>query len=118
MQARFPQPAKVGHLIGLPVLDEGDSTIGYVRQVVRTTDDKIQLIVPYWGWFGWVSWGGAFDLWRRRVAVPIEVVAILGRQIVALDMDRPAFDAAPTWTPSQTRSLPADETIRIALSRR
>ena len=28
MQARFPQPAKVGHLIGLPVLDGNDSAQG------------------------------------------------------------------------------------------
>jgi hypothetical protein len=33
---RFPQPARVGDLIGLRVLDRNSSTLGYVRQVVRT----------------------------------------------------------------------------------
>jgi hypothetical protein len=36
MLRRFPQPVRVGDLIGLRVLDDDDSTIGFVRQVVRT----------------------------------------------------------------------------------
>ena len=31
---RFPQPARVSHLIGMPVLDLYSTTLGYVRQVV------------------------------------------------------------------------------------
>src|SRR4051794_7762761 len=57
MSQRFPQPVRVGDLIGLPVLDFDDSTIGYIRQVARTPDGKIQLIVPYWYWFGWSTPG-------------------------------------------------------------
>ena len=33
---RFPQPARVGHLIGMPVIDLYSKTLGYVREVVRT----------------------------------------------------------------------------------
>jgi hypothetical protein len=65
MQRRFPQPVRVGDLIGLPVLDYGDSTIGYIRQVVRTPDDKIKLIVPYGHWFGWAR-TECFLAWCRR----------------------------------------------------
>lgn len=118
MQARFPQPASVGHLIGLPVLDGNDSTIGYVQQVTRTPEGKILLIVPYGPWFGWARDGGLLAWGRRPVAVPIEVVAILGRQINAVDMDRGAFEKAPTWASGQSQPLPPDETIRIALGRR
>jgi len=118
MAARFPQPAKVSHLIGLPVLDENDSTIGYVQQVTRTPEGKIVLIVPYGKWFGWARDGGPLAWGRRPVAVPIEVVAILGRQINAVDMDRGAFDRAPTWIAGQSEPLPRDETIKIALGRR
>ena len=53
MQQRFPQPVRVGDLIGLPVLDDDDSTIGYVREVVRSPQGKVFLIVPYSAWFGW-----------------------------------------------------------------
>jgi hypothetical protein len=109
MQRRFPQPVKVGDLIGLPVLDDGDVTLGHVRQVVRTPQGKIRLIVSYGGWFGW----GA-----RPVAVPIEVVAILARQIAALDMPPAEFAAAPTWTAAEDRPIPPDEHIRIAITRR
>jgi len=118
MQARFPQPAKVGHLIGLPVLDGNDSTIGYVKQVVRTPDGKIQLIVPYGKWFGWAPDGWLFAWGRRPVAVPIEVVAILALQINAVDMDRGAFDRAPTWVGGQSTPIPPDQVINIALGRR
>lgn len=118
MQTRFPQPAKVGHLIGLPVLDGNDSTIGYVQHVVRTPEGKIVLIVPYGKWFGWARDGGPLAWGRRPVAVPIEVVAILGRQINAVDMDRVAFEKAPAWVAGQAQSIPPDETIKIALGRR
>jgi hypothetical protein len=114
MNRRFPQPVRVGFLIGLPVLDWQDSTIGFIRQVVRTPEGKIQLIVPYRRWLGWLrlDWG------RRPVAVPIETVAILARQVDALDMSRQEFDAAPTFAASQAVPLAATDTIRIAITRR
>jgi hypothetical protein len=118
MNRRFPQPVRVGDLIGLPVLDDRDSTIGYVQQVVRTPAGKIQLVVPYGRWFGWVRLGGPFDWNRRPVGVPLEVVAILGRQIAALDMPREDFDKAPEFTPSASIPLGPDEMIKIALGRR
>jgi hypothetical protein len=118
MNRRFPQPARVGDLIGLPVLDYWDSTIGYVRQVVRSPAGQIQLIVPYGRSLGWVRWGGPFDWHRRLVAVPIEAVAILGRQIVALEMSREEFDSAPEVAMGQNAPLGADEMIKIALGRR
>jgi hypothetical protein len=113
MNRRYPQPVKVRFLIGLPVLDERDSTYGYVREVVRTADGKIALVVPYRAWLGWAptDWG------RKDVAVPLETVAILARQVAALDFSADDFAAAPAYTPSGT-ALPADETIKIAVYRR
>jgi hypothetical protein len=118
MNRRFPQPVRVGFLIGLPVLDWNDSTIGYIQQVVRTPEGKIQLIVPYNPWFGFVRNGGLLDRWRRPVAVPIETVAILARQVGALEMSRENFEAAPTFQASAAIPLPSDEVIRIAITRR
>jgi PRC-barrel domain len=109
MQMRFPQPVRVGDLIGLPVLDDGDSTLGRVREVVRDPQGKIKLIVSYSRWWG---------LGGRPVAVPIEVVGILARQIAAIDMPPAEFAAAPTWTAGSDRPIPPDETIRIAVTRR
>ena len=105
---RFPQPVRVGDLIGLPVLDEQASTLGTVRQVVRTPQGQIELIVsysPWWGWFG------------RPVAVRLEVLGIEGRQLVSLDMDPDEYAKAPTWDDPSATVLPADATIRVALGR-
>jgi hypothetical protein len=118
MQARFPQPTLAGHLIGLPVLDGGDSTIGYVKEVVQDSDGKIKLIVPYAKRFGWARDGGWLAPARRLVAVPIETVAILALQIDALDMDRDAFDKAPTWSPGTAKPLAPNQVIKIAIQRR
>jgi hypothetical protein len=109
MRRRFPQPVRVGDLIGLPLLDEHDSTISRIQAVVRTNESKILFIVPC---------GGLFGLGQRLVAVPIEVVAILGRQVAAVDMPRDEFSQAPTWYGSNSTAIPAHETIRIAVARR
>jgi hypothetical protein len=114
MQKRFPQPVRVGDLIGLPVLDFDDATIGYIRQVVRSPDGKVFLIVPYSAWFGWAR----TERGKRPVAVPIAVVAILGRQLDALEWDRSDFDEAPTWTSSQGRQIPPNDKVLVALGRR
>jgi hypothetical protein len=105
---RFPQPVRVGDLIDLPVLGLDASTLGYVRQVVRTPEGKIELIVSYSRWWGWFG---------RLVAVPLEVVGIEGRQLVSLDMAPREYAAAPTWQNKHAQRLPADGTIKIALAR-
>jgi hypothetical protein len=115
---RFPQPAKVGDLIGLAVLDDGDSTIGFVKDIVRSPAGKIELVVPYARWFGWIGNGGIVENWRRPVAVPIEKVAMLGKQIAALDMPREDFDKAPDFIAAQATPIGREETILVALTRR
>jgi hypothetical protein len=118
MARRFPQPVQVGFLIGLPVLDGDDATIGYVTEVVRTAEGKIQLIVPYATRFGWLRNGTFVDRWRRPVAVPIETVAILARHVLALEMSREDFDGAPTFSVGSAPPIDTGEKIQIALGRR
>ncbi len=109
MQRRFPQPVRVGALIGLPVLDDDSRTLGHVRQVVRTPQGKIKLIVAYGGFLGWGT---------RLVAVPIEVVGIFGRQLASLDMPPKEYAAASTWHRTDDTVIPNDDSIVIALARR
>lgn len=109
MNRRFPQKVRVGDLIGLPILDDYDVTLGHVQKVVRTPEGKIRLIVSYSRWFGWFG---------RPVAVPIEVVVILGRQIDSVDMQPEEYEKAPTWSSGNDQTIPDNEIIRIALGRR
>ena len=95
----MPQPVKVGDLIGLPVLDESQSTLGYVREVVRTSAGKIDLIVSYSPWFGWFG---------RPVAVPIEYVGIFGRNIASLDMSPQDLRASPDLVRRRRAADPSD----------
>src|ERR1700756_4708125 len=90
MQMRFPQPVRVGDLIGLPVLDDDSSTLGRVREVVRDPGGHIRLIVGYSRWWGWFG---------RPVAVPLDVVGIMGREIASLDMAPSDYAAAATLVP-------------------
>jgi hypothetical protein len=50
--------------------------------------------------------------------VPLETVAILGRQIGVLDIDRKDFPSLPTWHGAGASGISPDETIRIAIARR
>ena len=109
MRRRFPQPARVGSIIGLPVIDENARTLGHVREVVRTRQGAVQLIVSTGGWFGW----GA-----RLIAVPIEVLGIAGGQLVSLDMSRSDYAAAPTWQQGYEQRIPDGDNISVALARR
>jgi hypothetical protein len=111
MQRRFPQPVRVGDLIGLPVLDDSHRTLGFVREVVRTPHKKIELIVAYSAWCIWCGWDA------RPVAVPVEVVGIRGREISSLDMPRSEYAAAPAWQQSDAMALSKDDSIRIALAK-
>ena len=105
---RFPQPARVGHLIGMPVLDLYSKTLGYVREVVRTPAGETEFIVGYSQWWGWFG---------RPVAVPLEVLGIEGRHLMSLDMSPGEYNAAPTWRNTEATPLSVDATVLVALSR-
>lgn len=106
---RLPQPVRVGYLIGLPVLDETNAILTRVGSVVRTREGKIQLVVSY---------GGLFGIGSRLVAMPVEVVAMLGRQVVAVDMPSAEFEMAPTYYGSGAEALDPDTVIRVGVMRR
>lgn len=110
MAKRFPQPVRVGDLVGRPIVNDSTATIGRVRSVVQGPDGKIRLITRY---------GGVLGVGSRLVAVPVEFVTLLGHLVAATDMDRVAFETAPSWYGSDDeRTLAADESIRVGLSRR
>ena len=85
---RFPQPARIADLIGMPILDLNSKTLGYVQKVVQTSTGQIEFIVGYSRWWGWFG---------RPVAVPLEALGIEGGHLVSLDMSPGEYVAAPTW---------------------
>jgi hypothetical protein len=105
---RFPQPAQVGHLIGMPILDLNSKTLGYVRRVVRNPAGEIHFIVDYSRWWGWFG---------RPVAVPLEALGIEAGHLMSLDMSPSEYAAAPTWRDTEGTPLPDDATVLVALSR-
>jgi len=105
---RFPQSARVGDLIGMPLLDLNSKTLGYVQQIVQTAAGEIEFVIGYSRWWGWFG---------RPVAVPLEALGIEGGHLVSLDMQPSEYDAAPTWHETGGTPLPADATVRVALSR-
>ncbi len=109
MNRRWPQNVRVGDLLGLALIDYDNRILGRVQEVVRTRDGKIVLVTTYGSWFG---------LGGRPVGVPLETVAILGRQIGVLDIDRKDFPSLPTWQGTGAVGISPDETIRIAIARR
>jgi hypothetical protein len=109
MSRRFPQKIKVAALLDIPVVDDDRKVLGHVRQVLRTPQGKIVLVVAYSRWFGFFP---------RLVAVPIERVGILGRQVGSIDMPEADYIAAPTFVMGAETPIPAIETIRIALAKR
>ncbi len=109
MSRRFPQKVRVGRLVGLPLVDDGNHRFAKVVAVVRTPEGKVRLVASTGGWFGFFA---------RQVAVPIEVVAIVGPMIASMDMSPDETRAAPRWTPGRDVRIPDDQIIRIALTRR
>ena len=105
---RFPQPTRVGDLIGMSVLDLNSKTLGSVRRVVRNPAGETQFIVDYSRWWGWFG---------RPVAVPLEALGIEGGHLVSLDMTPSEYAAAPTWHDTEGTDLPNDATVLVALSR-
>ena len=103
---RFPQPVRVADLVGLPVLDEDSSIMGYVRAVVRTNDGKVQLLMPIDGLFGFGE---------RLVPIPVESVAMLGAQVAVVDMPPHRFHKSPTWYGSDSEPLAPTEIVRVGV---
>ena len=109
MSRRFPQPIRVGHLVGSDVVTDDRKVLGPVTQVVKTSDGKIKLIVAYSRWLG---------LNPRLIAVPIEKVGSLGHQVGSIDMPENEYRSSPTWSTGSDLPIANDETIMIALAKR
>ena len=97
-------PVRVADLIDLPIVDENKQTMGRVRAVVRTSEGKVQLLLPL---------GGLFGFGERLVPIPIESVALTGPQVTVVDMPPHRFQKTATWYGSDSETLAAAETVLV-----
>lgn len=95
---RFPQPVRVGDLIGRQVLQPvpAQHVLGCVTSIRRNPTGSIDAVIRA---------GGLFGFGTRLVGVPVEAVALLGEHVALMDI-----------TPETLRDLPdADEKSGIAI---
>jgi hypothetical protein len=98
-------PVRVADLIDLPIVDENKQTMGRVRAVVRTSEGKVQLLLPL---------GGLLGFGERLVPIPIESVALTGPQVTVVDMPPHRFQKTATWYGSNSETLAAAETVSVS----
>jgi hypothetical protein len=107
---RFPQPVRVGDLIGRDVLQplESQPILGRVAEIARRPDGGLDFIIAF---------GGILGFGARPIAVPADAMALLGEWVAVLDFTPAQLATFPTVDPAALAKLPADTTIRVALTK-
>ena len=107
---RFPQPVRVGDLLGRQVLRpvESQDVLGRVRRVVRDGDGRIMVVVDFGGFLGF----GA-----RPIAVPVDAMVLLGQDMEIVAFTPEQLRQFPTFSPSGTTDVADDTIIRVGLAK-
>ena len=107
---RFPQPVRVGDLLGRLVLApaEQQPVLGRVAGIVRQSDGGTNVVIAVSRWFG---------LWARPVAVPLDAVGLLGEHVVLLDVTPDQLSDAPSYAAPPAAEVPPDDIIRVGLAK-
>nr|WP_294549265.1 PRC-barrel domain-containing protein [uncultured Rhodopila sp.] len=107
---RFPQPVRVGDLLGREVLRpvESQDVLGRVRRVVRDGDGRIMVVVDFGGFLGF----GA-----RPIAVPVDAMVLLGQDMEIVAFTPEQLRQFPTFSPSGTTDVADATIIRVGLAK-
>ena len=107
---RFPQPVRVGDLLGREVLRpvESQDVLGRVRRLVRDRDGRIMVVVDFGGFLGF----GA-----RPIAVPVDAIVLLGQDIEIVAFTPDQLRQFPTFSPSGTTDVADDTIIKVGLAK-
>jgi hypothetical protein len=107
---RFPQPVRVGDLLGRDVLRpvESQDVLGHVRELVHDEQGRIMVVINFGGFLGFGS---------RPIAVPVDAMVLLGP-----DMEIVAFTPAqlrqfPTFSAAGTTKVADDTIIKVGLAK-
>jgi hypothetical protein len=107
---RFPQPVRVGNLLGREVLRpvESQDVLGRIRRVVRDRNGQIMVVIDFGGFLGFGS---------RPIAVPVDAMVLLGRDMEIVAFTPKQLQQFPTFSPSGTTDVPDDATIKVGLAK-
>lgn len=106
---RFPQPVRVGDLIGRKLIGpkESQPLLGYIESVTRGADGAAALRVRTWSLLPWRG---------RVVEVPVQAVALLGEEIALLGLTPEQLAALPDAAGAPT-PVPPNDRIDVGLVR-
>jgi PRC-barrel domain len=107
---RFPQPVRVGDLIGREVLRpvESQDVLGRVRRLARDRDGRIMVVVDFGGFLGF----GA-----RPIAVPVDAMVLLGQDMEIVAYTPEQLRQFPTFSPSGTTDVADNTIIKVGLAK-
>jgi hypothetical protein len=107
---RFPQPVRVGDLLGRSVLRpvESQDVLGRVRRLVRGEDGKIMVVVDF---------GGFLGFGRRPIAVPLNAMVLLGQDVEIVAFTPDQLRQFPTFLPAGTSDIADDATVMVGLAK-
>jgi hypothetical protein len=107
---RFPQPVRVGQLLGRVVLQpvESQNVLGHVRGVVRDGQGQVMVVIRFGGFLGFGS---------RLIAVPVDAMVLLGDAVEVAAFTPRQLRGFPTFTASGTTPVPTDTVVRIGLAK-
>jgi hypothetical protein len=105
---RFPQPVRVGDLIGRDVLKpvEAQPVLGRVAAIVRRKDGGLAMIIRF---------GGVLGIGTRPIAVPVEAVALMGEFVAVMDFTPEQLSAFATDDGASDTALAAGDVIRVGI---
>lgn len=107
---RFPQPVRLGDLVGRNVLRpvESQDVLGHVRELVRNSQGQIIVVIDFGGFLGFGS---------RPIAVPLDAMVLLGQDMEVVAFTPEQLRQFPTFSASGTTSLADDAIIKVGLAK-
>jgi hypothetical protein len=107
---RFPQPVRVGDLLGRAVLRpvERQDVLGRVRRVVRDANGQVMVVVDFGGFLGFGS---------RPITVPVDAMVLLGQDMEIVAFTPKQLQQFPTLSPAGTTDVADDTIIKVGLAK-
>lgn len=107
---RFPQPVRVGDLVGRDVLRpvESQDVLGRARRLVHDGNGQIMVVVDLGGFLGFGS---------RPIAVPVDAMVLLGQDVEIVAFTPEQLRQFPTFSPSDTIDVADDTIIKVGLAK-